>query len=184
MNAAHAGSTPAAPTLRIGSIPEFLVHALELEHESAERYRQLAESMTLHHNHQVAAVFKLLADMSDAHASEVTARAEGMLLPEIAPWDFKWSCPGSPEVDCDHFDVHYQMTPLQAFELALHNETRGRDFYAFVAIDSPSERVRLLAAEMAAEENEHVELVRVWVMRERLVTTTVPEDLDPPNLQG
>jgi rubrerythrin len=169
---------------RIESVPEFLVHALELEHESAERYRQLAETMALHHNHTVAAVFRLLADMSAAHASEVTARAEGTLLPEIAPWDFKWSCPGSPEIDCLHFDVSYLMTPLQALELALHNETRGRDFYAFVATDSTSPRVRALAAEMAAEESEHVELVTTWVRRERLVTIKVPEDLDPPNLQG
>ena len=170
--------------LRIESIPEFLVHALELEHESAERYHQLAKTMAVHHNHTVSAVFKLLADMSDAHASEVTARAEGALLPEIAPWDFKWSCPDSPEVDCDDFDVNYLMTPLQAFELALHNETRGRDFYAFVATDSPNPRVRALAAEMAAEENEHVELVTAWVRRERLVAAPVPEDLDPPNQLG
>jgi rubrerythrin len=160
------------------------VHALELEHESAERYRQLAETMTLHHNHTVANVFRLLADMSDAHASEVIARAEGILLPEIAPWDFKWTCPGSPEVDCDDVGVNYLMTPLQAFELALFNETRGRDFYAFVATDSPQPQVRTLAAEMAAEEDEHVELVTAWVERERLVATRMPEDLDPPNLQG
>jgi hypothetical protein len=37
---------------------------------------------------------------------------------------------------------------------------------------------------MAAEESEHVELVMTWVRRERLVTIPVPEDLDPPNLQG
>jgi rubrerythrin len=76
------------------------------------------------------------------------------------------------------------MTPLQAFELALFNETRGRDFYAFVATDSPQPQVRTLAAEMAAEEDEHVELVTAWVERERLVATRMPEDLDPPNLQG
>lgn len=169
---------------RIESVPEFLVHALELEHESAERYRQLTETMRVHHNHTVSAVFRLLADMSDAHASEVTARAEGVLLPEIAPWDFKWSCPDSPEVDCGQIDVGYLMTPLQAFELALHNEIRGREFYAFIATDSPDPRVRALAAEMAAEENEHVELVTTWVMRERLVGTHIPEDLDPPNEPG
>jgi rubrerythrin len=169
---------------RILSVAEFLVHALELEHESAERYRQLAETMTLHHNHTVAADFRLLADMSDAHASEVIARAEGILLPEIAPWDFKWTCPGSPEVDCDDVDVTYLMTPLQAFELALYNEIRGRDFYAFVAADSPQPQVRALAAEMAAEERAHVELVTGWVERERLAPTRMPEDLDPPNQQG
>jgi hypothetical protein len=37
---------------------------------------------------------------------------------------------------------------------------------------------------MAAEENEHVELVTAWVRRERLVAAPVPEDLDPPNQLG
>jgi hypothetical protein len=89
-------STP--PSLPSSPSPELLVHALELEHESAERYRLLAETMAVHHNAEVAELFRRMADMSDAHASEVIARAEGLLLPEIAPWDFKWSCPGSPEV--------------------------------------------------------------------------------------
>lgn len=80
---------PSAPAERIESVAELLVHALELEHEAAERYHQLAQTMSVHHNHRVAAVFRLLADMSEAHASEVAARAEGMLLPQIAPWDFR-----------------------------------------------------------------------------------------------
>jgi rubrerythrin len=175
---------PATPSQPIASVAEFLVHALELEHEAAERYRQLTQTMTVHHNQTVAAVFRLLADMSDAHASEVMARAEGLCLPRIAPWEFKWLCPGSPESDCDHLDVSYLMTPLQALELALLNETRGRDFYAFVAGDSPDRRVRALAAEMAAEESEHVALVTSWVLRERSVQVAVHEDLDPPNQLG
>jgi rubrerythrin len=169
---------------QIASVAEFLVHALELEHESAERYRQLTETMAVHHNQTAAAVFRLLADMSDAHAAEVMARAEGMRLPKIAPWEFKWLCSDSPEAACDHLDVTYLMTPLQAFELALYNETRGRDFYALVASDSPDPRVRALALEMAAEESEHVALVTAWVTRERGLHVPVPDDLDPPNGLG
>lgn len=166
----------------IDSVAEFLVHALELEHESAERYRQLAGTMAVHHNLEVARLFRRLADMSDAHASEVTARAEGMLLPEIAPWDFKWTCPGSPETDCDDTEVSYLMTSLQALELALLNEIRGHDFYAQVAGLSPTPRVRALASEMAAEESDHVELLREWLTRERQNTTSSLDDLDPPNM--
>lgn len=87
-------------------------------------------------------------------------------------------------MDCDQIDVSYQMTRLQAFELALYNETRGRDFYAFVALDSPHPRARELAAEMAAEESVHVELVMRWVRLERVTDRRMPTDLDPPNLPG
>lgn len=167
----------------IESVPEFLVHALELEHESAERYRQLAETMSVHHNVEVADLFRRLADMSDAHASEVSARTEGMVLPEIAPWDFKWSCPGSPESDClDDREVSYLMTPLQALDLALHNESRGRDFYAHVASSSPTSEVRAIAGEMAEEEAEHVDLLKDWLAKESHLTSPAQEDLDPPNM--
>jgi rubrerythrin len=171
-----------APAPTIESVPEFLVHALELEHESAERYRLLAETMAVHHNVEVADLFRRMADMSDAHASEVIARAEGLLLPEIAPWDFKWSCPGSPEVSClDEEDVSYLMTPHQALLLALHNEIRGRDFYAHVASTSPSLKVRAIAGEMAEEEGEHVDLLKDWIA-EQEPADEAPTDLDPPNM--
>lgn len=167
----------------INSVPEFLVHALELEHESAERYLQLSETMAVHHNVEVAELFRRLADMSDAHASDVTARAEGMLLPEIAPWDFKWACPGSPEGNCmEEGEVSYLMSAMQALEVALHNEARGRDFYAHVAHGSPDPKVRAMAAEMADEETEHVELLNEWIAKERQHDTPIPADLDPPNM--
>ncbi len=167
----------------IESVPEFLVHALELEHESAERYRLLAETMAVHNNAEVAWLFWRMADMSDAHASEVVARAEGLLLPEIAPWDFKWSCPGSPESDClDEVEVSYLMTPQQALQLALHNEIRGRDFYAHVASSSPAPQVRAIAREMAEEEDDHVELLEAWIETGGDAATETPTDLDPPNM--
>jgi rubrerythrin len=176
-------ATGQGPREPIESVPEFLVHALELEHESADRYLQLAETMAIHHNQEAADLFRHLADMSDAHASEVTARAEGILLPEIAPWDFKWNCPRSPESDClEGRDVTYLMTAVQALELALHNEIRGRDFYAHVAASSPDARVRALAGEMAEEEGEHVELLKDWLAKGNSGDTPVPTDLDPPNI--
>lgn len=168
----------------IESVPELLVHALELEHESAERYRLLAETMAVHHNAEVADLFRRMADMSDAHASQVTARAEGLLLPQIAPWDFKWSCPESPEVHClDEVEVSYLMTSQQALRLALHNEIRGRDFYAHVASSSPTPPVRAIAGELAEEEAEHVELLKQWIAQQDLAGPALA-DLDPPNIPG
>ncbi|MCG6898127.1 MAG: rubrerythrin [Thiocapsa sp.] len=169
---------------RIESVAELLVHALELEHQSAECYRQLAQALAVHHNHAAAALFGLLADMSDARASAVMARAEGVSLPEIAPWDFKWPAAGSPQIDCDHVEISYLMTPLQALEVCLDKETLGREFYVLVASESPAAGVRVLAAEMAEERRERVELILTWIRGERGVATRVPEDLDPPNLPG
>ena len=56
-------------------------------------------------------------------------------------------------------DAHYMMSKCQALELALHNEVRGRDFYAEVAAKSPDAEVRQVAEEMAAEEDTHVKML-------------------------
>jgi rubrerythrin len=172
------------PQAPIESVAEFLVHALELEHESAERYLELAESMEMHHNTDVAGLFRRLADMSEAHAREVQDRAAGLQLPRIPPWGFKWRCPGSPEVDCGHSKISYLMTVVEVLEVALLNETRSRDFYAWVAIDSPDPEVRALAAEMADEEGGHVLLLDAWINDETQRMIAPSEDLDPPNVLG
>lgn len=165
----------------IGTVAEFLAHALELEVESRERYRELAECMEVHHNPEVAELFRRLAGYSDLHAREVEQRAAGMELPDIAPWGFKWSCPESPEAPCMD-DVNYLMNRRQALELAQHNEVRGRDFYAAVAASAGSEDVAALAREMAAEEQEHVDLLARWIGSIPAAERDPPEDLDPPNL--
>ena len=126
-------------------------------------------------------MFRKLAHYGDTHAAEVEQRAAGFELPYISPWDFKWSCPEAPESPCMQ-DVHYMMTKCQALELALHNEIRGRDFYAQVANGSSDPAVREAAAEMAAEEETHVNMLRAWVAREACVAESRPPDLDPPHM--
>lgn len=165
----------------INSLPEFLAHALELEVESAQRYRDLADAMQVHNNPEVAELFNRLAGYGDDHAAEVEQRAVGLELPYIPPWDFKWSCPEAPEAPCLQ-DAHYQMTTCQALELALHNEVRGRDFYYQVASGSNDPAVCEAAAEMAAEEEEHVAMLRQWIERQSCIHQPVQPDLDPPNI--
>jgi rubrerythrin len=166
----------------ITSVGELLAHALEQESESVLRYEELADSMEVHHNPEVEALFRKLAQFGVRHAESVRQRAQGVSLPEIAPWDFKWNCPGSPESDCGQDGVSYLMSVQQALELALHNEGRGHDFYAQVAATSPDPEVCRLAAEMAREEAEHVDLLRRWVARAGSGPDRPQEDLDPPNM--
>ncbi len=163
------------------SVGEFLAHALELEVESRERYRMLADCMEVHHNPEVAELFGQMARYSDMHAREVELRAQDTEIPAIEPWGFKWNCPESPEAPCMD-DANYLMNKRQALELALHNETRGRDFYGQVAVTSPDSAVRRIAQEMAEEEDEHVVLLRQWIAREAGTGGAPQEDLDPPNI--
>ena len=79
-------------------------------------------------------------------------------------------------------DAHYLMNQRDALELALHNETRGRDFYTQVAASSPNPDVQRIAAEMASEENTHVEMLKVWLARMEDDPTPPRDDLDPPHM--
>jgi rubrerythrin len=182
MNKPPESTTQAAA---IDNVGEFLAHALELEQESATHYQQLADSMAIHHNQDVAALFHRLARLSDEHAARIGARAHDVHLPRIAPWEFKWDCPGGPESGNRlHGDISYLMTAVQALELALHNETRGQAFYAHTAAVSADDEVRRLATEMSAEEAEHVNMLRDLLKHEQLRGETAPEDLDPPHMPG
>lgn len=165
----------------IESLEELCAHALELEHESASRFNQLADSMEVHHNTAVAGLFRRLAKLSEEHAALIEQRALGLELPRIPPWEFKWNCPEGPESNCLDDNVSYLMTPAQALKLALYNEEQGRAFYAGIAAHSGDSQVRQLAEEMAAEEAEHAALLRQWQDQLRAVEP-LSEDLDPPNL--
>jgi rubrerythrin len=69
-----------------------------------------------------------------------------------------------------------------ALEFAIHNEVRGRDFYAHVAATSSSKEVRRLAAEFTEEENWHVDMLKSWIRNLEDPDSLPPEDLDPPNV--
>ncbi|WP_328988174.1 ferritin family protein [Thiorhodovibrio winogradskyi] len=154
---------------------------MELEHESAGRFHQLADSMEVHHNAEVAGLFRELAQLSEAHAAAIEARAHGLALPRIPPWEFKWNCPDGPESHCLDEEVNYLMTATQALRVALFNEEQARAFYQGIADHTGDVRVRDLAAEMAAEEREHVRLLNEWL--ERQPPDLEPaDDLDPPNV--
>lgn len=166
----------------ISSVVEFLAHALEMEIESAERYRELADNMEVHNNSKVAALFRRLAAEGAVHAEQAKRRATTLELPSIAPWAFKWSSPEGPESPAMD-DVHYLMNRREALELALYNEVRGLDFYTQVADRSQNAEVRELAREMAREEDAHVAMLRSWLNREADDGASSPlADLDPPNM--
>lgn len=149
---------------KIDSVEVFLAHALTLENEAAAGYQEIGEAMSVHNNPEVSELFARFGRYGRKHAEEVEALAEGMTLPHIAPWDFVWENGESPEAPSMD-KVHYLMTPLQALKLAIRAERQAHDFYASVAAASENARVRELAAEFAAEEAEHVQILAGWIKK-------------------
>ena len=167
---------------QIESPGEFLAHSLELERESAEHYHQLAQSMAVHHNPEVAALFEQLAQRSADHARTIEQRVPaGDELPEIAPWEFKWHCPDPIQEDCLEPEVHYLMTITEALNIALYNERRIWDFYEEV-LKASDAQVRALAEEIARETRNHLNLLEKWLAERKSLGEKRVEDLDPPNM--
>jgi len=165
----------------IETIPELLAHAFVMETEATDRYQDLADQMEVHHNEEVAALFRKLVEIEGRHVAQVEEMSAELELPDLAPWEFRWPEEDSPDGPDIH-DVHYLMTPYQAIELALAGERRAAAFYHGVADSAAPGEVRELAARLAAEEDEHVELLEEWLERYAEPEAGWDEDPDPPNL--
>ena len=142
----------------------FLAHALAMEQEAADRYDELADSMEVHNNKDVAELFRQMAKFSRLHGASVAQRATPYELPKLKSWQYRWNTPEPPEVG-EPEGSHYMMTPYHALIFALDNEKRGQQFYASEASGSDDPTVRSLAAEMADEEAEHVTELEAWIAR-------------------
>lgn len=164
----------------IETMEVFLAHAHALELEAAEHYQEMADSMEMHHNHEVAKLFNGLALSGQKHADQILARAGGRKLPQIAPWDFKWGDGEAPETPSLE-GVHYMMKPYHALDLAREAEIHAQKFYAAVAETSPHPEVREMASEFAAEEAEHVERLNAWISEHPVPEEGWDDDPDPPS---
>lgn len=162
-------------------IAGLLVHALALEIEASERYADLADQMKSHNNLRIARLFSKMADIEKLHVNHIRKMIDrhGVKLQE--PASYYWTSPEGPETT-DPLDLHYLMTPRQALELARHNETRAREFYAQNAEKTQDEDTRRISSELAVEEEEHLALIEAWLAKVPETDTDWDQDDDPPFL--
>ena len=153
--------------------------ACALEAEAAERYAELADQMAAHNNAEVAGLFDKLARIEGLHRDQILRRMGWSAPPE--PDAFRWETPEGPETT-DYGELHYLMTPWHALKLAEHNERRAAEFFTSLAAADVEAEVRAEAAEMAAEEREHVRLIQEWLAKVQQPDPGWEQDLDPPNV--
>jgi rubrerythrin len=160
----------------ITTVEELRERAYVIEAEAAERYTELAEQMELHNNPKAAEIFARMAEIENLHADRMRPKDHV----DRPPWEYKWLTFESPEATAGD-DVHYLMSPYQALEVALLNEQRAEIFYRAVAEHAAAKEVRALAAQMAEEERQHVELVRQWMAKFPPPADDWDDDPDAPN---
>jgi rubrerythrin len=155
------------------TLPEFLAHAVALEHEAADRYLELADMMEAHRNDAVSAVFRDMTRFSQLHHDEIKARVGAIELPQLKSWEYRWRSP--PEVGGEEgFD--YMIEAYNALKYARANELRAMQYYRSVAAESTDPEVRHLATEFANEETEHVAALDQWIALTPRPSTTWQDD--------
>ena len=165
----------------IGSTEELLAYSLALEKEAVERFTDLADQMEVHHNYEVADLFRKLAEIEGKHIENVNQAAAGKQLPTLLAWEFEWNGGESPEGGSME-DAHYLMQPWHAIELAMQGERRAVAFFRHVADTATEENVVKMAVELVAEEEEHVALLEKWQQRFPKPIDGWDDDLDPPTM--
>ena len=157
----------------------FMSRAYAIELDAVERYTQFADQLEGHNNREVAAVFRKLAEIEGLHARHILDEMGWPSLP-VLPVPYA-SGPEGPETA--PFDsLHYLMQPYHALEIALRCEIDAVKFFEDIAAASADERVRAAATHMAAEEREHVTLMREWMKRVPQPRAGWDEDPDPPRM--
>jgi len=155
------GLAPNIPTCKM-SLEELLLHALIMEREAVHRYEQLAKMMDHMGNAKTAKIFTKMSELEAQHAARIEEQIGDHALPILTPSEYRWRGLESPE-NADSGRVYKLMTPRQAMSLALSCERHAFDFFEDVVNDSTDERVRDIAAELAAEEEQHVAWVEEWL---------------------
>ena len=164
------------------SLAEFVVHAQALEQELAERYAEMADCMEVHNNLVVARLFRELADYGESRSELLRREMQGMQVPQVPPWEYRWlgiETPGS--ADCMQ-QLHYLMTPYHALELALQIERGAFLFYLNTVEGLSDSQVRELAAKLLVDIRHHLNLLQAWMRQEELCPVMTQEDLDPPHM--
>lgn len=143
---------------RIGSVGVLYAHALLIEHEAAERYREFALHMAEHGDDTLAELFEQLAEFEGEHAYHLAKKTAGMKLPKLAAGEHAWLDQEAPVPEAHAF-VYRMLTPRLALEIALRAEERAKVFFEKVLAESSDAGIRKVALDMARDEQAHI----AWV---------------------
>ena len=142
----------------IDTLEEFLAHAIAIEREATERYREFELYYVRRGNDALAALCGQLALMEGEHLEQLRSRSRGLDLPILAETEYRWLEGESPEAPPrSAFFASNDRRDLLG--VALRAEAATALFFGWVARTSRNAEVRAMAGEMAREERQHAEWI-------------------------
>lgn len=143
----------------IRGVEEFYAHALAIEREAAERYREFESWFRERGEEVLAGLCASIGRGEDEHLRALLEASRSLELPVLAPGEHLWLEAGSPEAAAR--ELFYRVAePRHLLEIALKGERDAAGWFEWVARTSADPKVRAAAAEMAHEEELHVAFVQ------------------------
>ena len=150
---------------------ELYAHALAIEREAFKRFLELERYMRDVGYDYLADEFERIAKEEQEQYEALAIGTAERDLPAIAEWEYAWHYLG-PEAD----KVRAPQSAREALALALGTERRAQNFYVDVAEHAADDAVCAFAAEMAADEQRHVQRLEELLAREPQAAKTADDD--------
>ena len=155
------------------TVADLMAQAHAIEREAEQRYLDFADILENHNNPEVAQVFRSIAREEHEHAHRIRERMGWRSAPDVPRVP-----PGAhvPELE----RAHYLMQPWHVLHLAIEAERAAHDLFAAIVRESTDPAVGEAAAQLQADESEHIAMLEAWLARVPLPDTGWDEDPDPP----
>lgn len=137
------------------SVSECYARATAMETEAVRRCREFAELAADHGDEASAGLFRDLARCGEQRVAALERHTAQLEMPQIESWRYSWIDDAPPE-KVAHEMVYHLMTAHDALGIALGACRRALAFFREVEANTPDDRLRRLAREIALEHAQHI----------------------------
>ena len=152
---------------------ELYAHSLAIEREAFKRFIELERYMRDAGLDYIADEFEKIGREEQEQYEALALGTADRELPQLADWEYAWHYLG-PKAD----KVKAPKSAREALKLAIATERRAQNFYIDVAEHANDDAVCAFAAEMAVDEQRHVQRLEQLLAREPEQAKAAEEDLE------
>ena len=159
-------------------LPQTLIdlyaHSLAIEREAFKRFIELERFMRDVGLDYIAEEFEKIGREEQEQYEALALGTAERELPQLAGWEYAWHYLG-PDAD----RVNAPKNARDALKLALATERRAQNFYIDVAEHAADDAVCAFAAEMATDEQRHIQRLETLLAREPQPSAAADEADEP-----
>ena len=152
---------------------ELYAHSLVIERQAFKRFIELERFMRDVGLDYIADEFEKIGREEQEQYEALALGTAERNLPPIAEWEYAWHYLG-PKAD----KASAPRNAREALQIALASERRAQNFYVDVAEHANDDSVCAFAAEMAVDEQRHVQRLEQLLAREPEVAVRADDDAE------